>query len=173
MATLTTNFSHIGLSVSDAAKAVEFYKNVLGWTHIAGPMPVREIPDPNDFTNILYGRHGKKVGAFKLAHMTTQDGIGVELLEFGKGYDPDDDLDYDRHGIFHFGVQTPDLEELIEKVIEAGGERVTPTKIMPCTDLMGHTLEYKIAFVKDPFGNIFEIYTHSYDLHSKLPTKMG
>lgn len=173
MATLTVNFSHVGISVGNIEKAIEFYTKVLGCNHIAGPMPVREIPDPNDFVNILYGRNGKKVGPFRLAHVTTQDGVGLELLEFQKGYDPEDDLDYDRHGVFHFGVQTPDIEELIEKIIEAGGARVTPTKVAPCTDLMGHTLEYKTAFAQDPFGNIFEIYTHSYELQGKLPTKLG
>lgn len=173
MATLTTNFSHVGISVSDVTKAIDFYKNVLGWNHIAGSFSVKDSGDPEDFTRILYGRNGKEFGSFKLAHMTTQDSVGVELLEFEHGYDPGDDFDYDRHGIFHFGVQTPDVDELIEKVIANGGERVTPTKVMPCTDVMGHTIEYLIAFAKDPFGNIFEIYSYSYELQSKLPTKLG
>ncbi|MBR0373626.1 MAG: VOC family protein [Mogibacterium sp.] len=164
-------FSHVGISVPDAKAAIEWYSKVFGWYHIAGPMPIPEGRSP--FSDELYGRNGKHYGGFKLAHMSTADHVGIELLEFQNGYDPEDDFDYERHGVFHFAVQTPDVEALRDKVVENGGEIITSVNTMPCTDIMGHTVEYKNAFCKDPFGNIFEIYSYSYELQGKLPTKMG
>lgn len=164
-------FSHIGLSVPDVNKAIEWYSKVFGWYHIAGPMTIPE--GRSTFSDALYGRNGKHYGGFKLAHMSTADHVGIELLEFQNGYDPDDDFDYERHGVFHFGIQTPDVDQLIDKVTENGGERITVDNVMPQTDLMGHQVTYIAAFAKDPFGNIFEIYSYSYELQSKLPSKMG
>ncbi len=42
MATYLRTFSHIGISVPDVEKAVEFYTTVMGWYQIMSPTEIRE-----------------------------------------------------------------------------------------------------------------------------------
>ncbi|MBR2188083.1 MAG: VOC family protein [Eubacterium sp.] len=166
-------FSHIGLSVPDVQAAIKFYSEVFGWKHIAGPMKIEKGGRGSDFTDTLYGRNGKEWKSFLLVHMITPDKVGIEMMQFEENHPAEDDLDFNTNGIFHFGVETGDIKGLVEEVIAHGGEQVTDYHPMPCPDIMGHTVEYNAVFVKDPFGNIIEIYTYPYALQNKLPTKLG
>ncbi len=59
---------------------------------------------------------------------------------------------------FHICITDPNIEELCKKISESGGKQRTKIwEIVP-------DKSYKIAFCEDPFGNIIEIYTHSYEL---------
>lgn len=166
------SFSHVAISVPDVDAAITFYEEVFGWYHIAGPLPVTRDGRGGDFSNLLFGRNGKTWTSVKMAHMSTPDRVGVELFEFAEGHEPADDLDCLSHGIFHFGVQCPEVDALIDEVVARGGERITPTLEIPHTDLLGLEKTYRTAYAKDPFGTIFEIYSHSYKLQSELPTSM-
>ncbi|WP_232304235.1 VOC family protein [Jeotgalibacillus campisalis] len=61
--------------------------------------------------------------------------------------------------IFHFCVQDPDIEGLVEKILAHGGK-----KRMPIREYYPNDKPYKMVYVEDPFGNIFEIYTYSYEM---------
>ena len=62
-------FSHIGISVSDLSKAVEFYTQVLGWYLIMQPTDVVEDDSPIDL--MCSDVFGKNWGKFKIAHFST------------------------------------------------------------------------------------------------------
>lgn len=151
------SFSHIGLSVPDLDKAVEFYTEVLGWYTIMEPAPVY-----NDDTAIgqmcrdVFGNDWKE---FRIAHLATGDKVGVELFEFPHNEKPENNFEYWKTGIFHFCIQDPNIEELVEKIKQHGGKQR-----MPIREYYPDDKPYKMVYVEDPFGNIFEIYTHSYEL---------
>jgi lactoylglutathione lyase family protein len=151
------NFSHIGLSVPDLDKAVEFYTEVLGWYTIMEPSEVQNDDSPiGQMCRDVFGNDWEK---FRIAHLSTGDKIGVELFEFPHNEQPENNFEYWKTGIFHFCVQDPDIEGLVQKIVEHGGKQR-----MPIREYYPDDKPYKMVYVEDPFGNIFEIYTHSYEL---------
>lgn len=151
------NFSHIGLSVPDLEKAVQFYADVLGWYVIMEPAEV--LNDDTPIGQMCRDVFGNDWDKFRIAHLSTGDKIGVELFEFPQNEQPKDNFEYWKTGIFHFCVQDPDIEGLVEKVVAHGGKQR-----MPIREYYPNDKPYKMVYVEDPFGNIFEIYTHSYEL---------
>lgn len=151
------NFSHIGLSVPDLQKAVEFYTEVMGWYIIMNESVVKEDDSAIGLMSTeVFGKNWKE---YKIAHLATGDGIGIELFEFKNNEKPDDKFKYRETGIFHYAVQDPDIEGLIEKIVAHGGKQRMPIK-----EYYPEEKPYKMVYAEDPFGNIVEIYTHSYEL---------
>ncbi len=62
-------------------------------------------------------------------------------------------------GLFHFCIQDPDIETLVDEIVAAGGKQRMPIRAYYPDDK-----PYKMCYVEDPFGIVFEIYTHSYEL---------
>lgn len=155
--TYPRTFSHIGLSVPDLEKAVKFYSEVFGWYVIMKPTEI--VADDSAIGEMCNDVFGKGWGSFKIAHMSTGDKIGVEIFEFPKNYKPDNNLDYNRHGLFHFCIQDPDLEGLLKKIVENGGKQRMPVRYYYPGEK-----PYRMVYVEDPFGNVFELYSHSYEL---------
>jgi catechol 2,3-dioxygenase-like lactoylglutathione lyase family enzyme len=48
---------------------------------------------------------------------------------------------------------------LTKRIVEAGGKQR-----MPIREYYPNEKPYKMVYVEDPFGIVFEIYTHSYEL---------
>ncbi len=94
-----------------------------------------------------------------IAHLSTADRIGIEIFEFPGNYAPEDKLEHKRHGTFHFAVQDPDVEGLLERIVAAGGRQR-----MPLREYFPGTKPYRMVYVEDPFGIVFELYSHSYEL---------
>ncbi len=156
--TYPRSFSHIGISVPDVEAAVKFYTEVLGWYVIMEPSIVTE--DDSAIGLMCTDVFGPNWEKFKIAHLSTGDRIGVELFEFKNQENPKDNFEYWKTGIFHFCVQDPNLEELAEKIEKAGGKRrmEKPRFYYPGEK------PYRMVYVEDPFGLIFEVYSHSYEL---------
>ena len=150
-------FSHIGLSVPDLEAAVTFYSEVLGFYVLMAPSEVME--DDSAIGVMCTDVFGPDWQRLRIAHLSTGDGIGIELFEFNGNYAPDENLDYRRHGTFHFAIQDPDLEGLLERIVAAGGKQR-----MPVREYFPGEKPYRMVYVEDPFGNIFELYSHSYEL---------
>ncbi|MEH6471058.1 MAG: lactoylglutathione lyase family protein [Halopseudomonas sp.] len=152
-------FSHIGISVPDIAAAVKFYTEVLGWYLIMEPTVV--VEDDSAIGLMCTDVFGPKWESFKIAHMSTGDRIGVELFQFKNQENPEDNFEYWKTGVFHFCVQDPDVEGLAEKIVAAGGKKrmAKPRYYYPGEK------PYRMIYMEDPFGNILEIYSHSYELH--------
>ncbi|MGQ7845355.1 lactoylglutathione lyase family protein [Granulosicoccus sp. 3-233] len=152
------SFSHIGISVPDLDKAVEFYTQTLGWYLIMKPTEI--VEDDSAIGEMCSDVFGSNWEHFRIAHLSTGDRVGIELFEFKGQTNPEDNFEYWKTGIFHFSVQDPDVEGLAEKIVVAGGKRrmKEPRYYYPGEK------PYRMIYMEDPFGNILEIYSHSYEL---------
>ena len=111
MSNYPRTFSHIGISVPDVEKAVEFYSNVMGWYQIMKPTLITEESD-TPIGQMCIDVFGEGWGSFKIAHMSTGDKIGVEMFEFKNNESPKD-FEYWKTSTFHFCDQDPDVEGLV------------------------------------------------------------
>jgi lactoylglutathione lyase family protein len=151
------SFSHIGVSVPDLERAVDFYTSVLGWYLI---MPPTEIEEDDSAIGVMCKDvFGEGFGSFRIAHLSTSDGIGVELFQFRNQKQPENNFEYWKTGVFHFCVQDPDVEGLAERIVAAGGKQR-----MPVRHYFPDEKPYRMVYCEDPFGNLLEIYSHSYEL---------
>ena len=73
------SFSHIGITVPDIHKAVKFYEEVMGWYIVMRPSIVIEEND-TAIGQMCIDVFGKNWGTFSIAHLSTSDGIGIELF---------------------------------------------------------------------------------------------
>ena len=151
-------FSHIGLSVTDLEKAVKFYKDVMGWYVVMEPSEVVEESD-TAIGQMCIDVFGKGWGTFKIAHMVTSDKIGIELFEFSNSTQPENNFEFWKSGVFHFSVQDPDIEGMVQKIVAHGGKQR-----MPIREYYPNEKPYRMCYVEDPFGIIFEVYSHSYEV---------
>ncbi len=152
-------FSHIGITVPDLDKAVAFYTEVMGFYII---MPPTEVVEENETAigQMCIDVFGKGWGTFRIAHLSTGDRIGIELFEFKESKEQKPTFEPFKTGLFHFSVQDPDVEGLVAKIVEHGGKQR-----MPIREYYPGEKPYRMCYVEDPFGNVFEIYSHSYELH--------
>jgi catechol 2,3-dioxygenase-like lactoylglutathione lyase family enzyme len=91
--------------------------------------------------------------------LATADGIGIELFQFANGERRQKNFEYWKTGIFHLCVQDPDLEGLAKRIVENGGRQRMPVRYYYPGEK-----PYRMVYCEDPFGNIVEIYSHSYEL---------
>jgi lactoylglutathione lyase family protein len=152
------SFSHIGITVPDINKAVEFYQEVMGWYVIMPPSKVTKERD-TAIGQMCIDVFGEDWETFEIAHMSTSDGIGIELFSFPDMDNKKPEFSPFNTGLFHFCVQDPDIEALTNKIVEYGGKQR-----MPIRTYYPNEKPYKMVYVEDPFGVVFEIYTHSYEL---------
>lgn len=149
--------SHIGLSVPDLDKAVKFYTEVMGWYLIMPPTAIeRDDTDIGIMCDDVFGDQWTK---FRIAHLSTSNGIGVEIFEFPNNLPVESEFRYWKTGLFHFSVLDPDLEGLVQKIVDNGGKQRMPVRYY----YKGEK-PYRMCYVEDPFGIIFEVYSHSYEL---------
>ncbi len=151
-------FSHIGLSVPDIEKAVTFYKEVMGWYVVMEPSLVKEEGE-SAIGIMCKDVFGENHGDFMIAHLVTSDGIGIELFSFEQNDQQKQPFTYKNTGLFHFSVQDPDLEGLVEKIVAYGGKQR-----MPVREYYPGEKPYRMCYVEDPFGIVFEVYSHSYEV---------
>ena len=108
-------FSHLAFSVPDIKAAVKFYSEVLGWYVVMEPSEVkRDNPAFSEIANEIFGQAWEP---FQLALLSTGDRIGIELYEFKNKERSEDNFEYWKTGMFHFSIQDPNLEELVEKIV--------------------------------------------------------
>ncbi|MEF9951783.1 MAG: lactoylglutathione lyase family protein [Clostridium sp.] len=151
-------FSHIGLSVTDIDKAVAFYKDVMGWYIVMEPSKVVEETE-TAIGQMCIDVFGPGFRSFRIAHMVTSDGIGVEIFQFLNSQKPENNFEYWKSGVFHFCIQDPDVEGMVEKIVAHGGKQR-----MPIREYYPNEKPYRMCYVEDPFGIIFEVYSHSYEV---------
>ena len=155
--TYPRTFSHIGLSVTNLEQAVDFYTNVLGWYVIMPPTEI--VADDSAIGVMCNDIFGEDWGSFRIAHLSTGDKIGVEIFEFRNAEQRKNNFEYWKTGVFHFCVQDPDVEGLAAKIVENGGKQR-----MPVREYYPGEKPYRMVYCEDPFGNLIEIYSHSYEL---------
>ncbi|WP_206485306.1 VOC family protein [Thalassotalea sp. G2M2-11] len=150
--------NHVGIMVGDMNRAVEFYTNVLGLKIVMNNTKVVEERE-TAIGRMCIAVFGKGFEGFNIAHLVTTDGIGVELFEM-KNRDERHDLNFSRLGIFHFCLQTDDFETVMKNTEKFGGKvRMDVMRYHPDDD----NKPAKMVYLEDPFGNLFELYSHSYE----------
>lgn len=151
-------FSHIGLSVPDLNKVVKFHTEVIEWYIIMKPSTIQE-EDTNAVGIMCKDVFGTGWRSFRIAHLSTGDGIGIELFEFAKNEAPENNFEFWKTGNFHYAIQDANLEDLVAKIIAHGGkQRMTIREYSPGEK------PYRMVYCENPFGNLVEIYSHSYEL---------
>lgn len=152
-------FSHVGITVPNIEEAVKFYTEIMGFYVIMAPTEVKE-ENETAIGQMCIDVFGTGWGTFKIAHLSSGDKIGFELFEFKESKDLKPTFEPFKTGLFHFSVQDPDVEGLVEKIVAAGGKQR-----MPIREYYPGEKPFRMCYVEDPFGTVFEIYSHSYELH--------
>lgn len=165
--TYPKSFSHIGITVPDIEAAVKFYSEVMGWYVIMKPSIVKKEND-TAIGQMCMDVFGDNWEEFEIAHLSTSDGIGIELFSFPHGVKEAPPFKPFNTGLFHFCIQDPAIEELIDKIIAHGGKQRIPIR-----SYYPGEKPYRMCYVEDPFGIVFEIYTHSYELTYSSGAYMG
>ena len=125
--TYPKSFSHIGITVPDIEAAVKFYSEVMGWYVIMKPSIVKKEND-TAIGQMCIDVFGDNWDEFEIAHLSTSDGIGIELFSFPHGIKEAPPFKPFNTGLFHFCIQDPDIEELIDKIIAHGGKQRMPIR---------------------------------------------
>jgi lactoylglutathione lyase family protein len=151
-------FSHVGITVPELEKAVEFYSKAFGLYVIMAPTEIRH--DDSAIGQMCDDVFGPGWGSFRIAHLSTGDGIGIELFEFPNTKPERKPFEYWRLGIFHICVQDQDLEERVKTIVSLGGRQ----RMSQVRYYYPGQKPYRMVYCEDPFGNIIELYSHSYEL---------
>ncbi|HCG8578834.1 TPA: VOC family protein [Vibrio parahaemolyticus] len=150
--------NHVGIMVGDMDKAVEFYTQALGLKFVMGNTKVIEERE-TAIGRMCIAVFGEGFKGFNIAHLVTSDGIGLELFEM-KERQERHEVDFSRIGIFHFCLQTDDFEGAIKRTEAFGGKvRMGIMRYHPEDD----NKPAKMVYLEDPFGNLFELYSHTYE----------
>ncbi len=133
------SFNHIGVGVSDLEQAINWYREVFGFTLLREPFEVRAGDGSYS------GRQAANViELFQLLDPPHER--RTPLLEFWK------------NGFFHICVTDPDVETAVARIVENGGKQLSGIwAVEP------QSKEHKICYCEDIFGNIIEIYSHNYE----------
>jgi lactoylglutathione lyase family protein len=152
------SFSHIGITVPNIQEAVRFYSEVMGWYIIMEPSVIKKEAE-TAIGQMCIDVFGSDWEEFEIAHLATSDGIGIELFSFPHGRKEAPQFNPFNTGLFHFCVQDPDIENLVDKIVSFGGKQR-----MPIRAYYPGEKPYRMCYVEDPFGIVFEVYSHSYEL---------
>ena len=149
--------SHVGIMVGDMDQAVEFYTKALDLEIVMDKTEVMEERE-TAIGKMCIAVFGEGFKGFNIAHLVTQDGVGFELFEM-KDREERHIVDFSKIGIFHFCLQTDDFQGVIDRVEQYGGKtRMDIMRYHPEDD----NKPYKMVYLEDPFGNLFELYSHTY-----------
>ncbi len=154
-------FSHVGITVPDLNKAIEFFTSAMGWYHLSGPIHVEENGS-SGLSEISRKIYGKGWSEFSFAHLVSADGIGFEMFQFQHNQTERSQNNSFVTSIHHFCIQDPNIEERMERIVQFGGKQKTEVMAL---DPSGEK-PYKMVYMEDPFGNLIEIYSHSYIQHN-------
>jgi catechol 2,3-dioxygenase-like lactoylglutathione lyase family enzyme len=136
--------------VPDLDLAVKWYKEVFGFTVIREP--IEFVPDDTLRGMAVKDIHGSSLKKVRMAWLSSANQVGFEIFEY---IEPK--AERRTNNFIHICITDPDIEGLCKKISETGGKQ--RSKVWEIVPDKG----YKIAFCEDPFGNIIEIYSHSYE----------
>jgi len=150
------NINHVGLTVPDLDKAVDWYQNVLGFTVLMGPYEV--FVGDSYSSRMLRDFFGPELKRLRMVHMSMGNGVGLEIFEFiePRSQPPKKEFEYRRGGFYHICVTDPNVESLVKRIIESGGKQISQVwEIYRGSD-------FKAVYCQDPFGNVIEVLSHAY-----------
>jgi catechol 2,3-dioxygenase-like lactoylglutathione lyase family enzyme len=149
--------NHIAVSVPSLDEAVKWYREVLGFTTVK--QTEEFVVDDSLIGMAVKDIHGPRLKKMRMAWLSSANQIGFEIIEYvePKAERRLDNFEYWKSGFIHICITDPNIEELCKRITERGGKQ--RSKIWEIVPDKG----YKIAFCEDPFGNVIEIYDHSYE----------
>ena len=149
--------NHVAVSVPDLDLAVNWYKEVFGFTVVREP--IEFVPDDTLKGMAVKDIHGPRLKKVRMVWLSSANQVGFEIFEYiePKAERRTNNFEYWKSGFIHICITDPDIEGLCKKISETGGKQ--RSKVWEIVPDKG----YKIAFCEDPFGNIIEIYSHSYE----------
>jgi catechol 2,3-dioxygenase-like lactoylglutathione lyase family enzyme len=149
--------NHIAISVPDLERGIKWYQEVMGFTIVRGPTELTsdDIQVGKALTNIF----GSQFKSLRIVWMTSANNVGVELFQFiqPEQLSRKKQVEYWDGGVMHIAITERNIEDLLSKVTKYGGKQISniweldPTK------------HHKLVFCSDPFGNMIEIYSHSFE----------
>ena len=134
-------FNHVGQCVADIARSRRFYEELLGFTF------EREIEPPDDPSARLL-RLAPPLGT--RAVYLRRDGFVLELLHFAERPKAWRARDVDEPGLTHVSLSVDDLDGVLARVPDYGGEVLHDTNIGAA------------VFIRDPDGQLVELLPMSY-----------
>jgi catechol 2,3-dioxygenase-like lactoylglutathione lyase family enzyme len=149
--------NHVAVSVPDLDLAVNWYKEVLGFTVVREP--IEYVPDDTLKGMAVKDIHSPRLKKVRMVWLSSANQVGFEIFEYiePKAERRTNNFEYWKSGFIHICITDPDIEGLCKKISETGGKQ--RSKVWEIVPDKG----YKVAFCEDPFGNIIEIYSHSYE----------
>jgi len=148
--------AHVGLTVPDLEAAVRWYSETLGLVVLSQPGTVRADDGYEGAAASDVFKAG--FGEVRIAHLACGNGVGLELFEFVEPAVEPSREDHRHARITHLCFLAPDLEEATDRVVRAGGTRLT--------ERTWEVLEgqpYRFGFCRDPWGNVIEFHTNSFE----------
>jgi len=127
--------------------------------------PVELTSDDIQVGKALKNIFGSKFKKLRIVWMSSANNIGVEIFQFiqPKQLIEKKQFEYWSGGVIHIAVTERDIEDLLSKVTKTGGKQIS--KLWELDPKKHH----KLVFCSDPFGNIIEIYSHSFEqFHANL-----
>lgn len=146
------SLAHVGVAVPDLDEAIEWYREVLGWTIQTEPRAVR---GSDGYAGTRAVDVLGEFGEMRVATLLTGNRVGIELFEFA----PSRERDAPRPphaGYFHICVTDPDVEGLADAIDARGGDHYSQV-----WRLYEDEEEYELTYCEDPYGNLIEIYSHT------------
>jgi catechol 2,3-dioxygenase-like lactoylglutathione lyase family enzyme len=153
------SFNHVGIGVSDLESAIAWYRNVFGFTVLREPFEVR-ADDGSYGGRQAVDVLGPRFRHMRMAHLASGNGTGIELFQL---LDPPHErrpisLEFWKNGFFHICITDPDVPAAVARLVAHGGKQLSEIwQVEP------NFAEYQICYCEDIFGNILEIYSHSYE----------
>lgn len=149
-----SSVNHVGVTVPDIRRAVDWYTEVLGLRLVSGPTRVTEQSPAKARRDDVFG---PRWGGMTVAHLIGDNGTGLELFEFEAPVvqRPADNFEYWRVGVFHFALTVDDVESVGKRIDQSGGRQRTAVH-----ELHGSCV---ISYCEDPWGTIIELSSEPYD----------
>jgi catechol-2,3-dioxygenase len=158
---MSMSVNHVAISVTDITLAMKWYRDILRMVVLAEPMEIstdRSMTEPH-LAQVVTHIFGPGLERFLICHMKSENGVGIELFQFLSPVAEirQDNFEYWKTGFFHIAITESGVEGLADRIASNGG--IKRTEVLELVPGSGK----KICFCEDPFGNIIEIYSHSYE----------
>lgn len=143
---------------------MNWYRDILGFTIIGSSTDI--IVDNSTSMGRLLGQmYGSELKRVKMGHMTAGNGVGLEFFQFidppAQGHNEttieNKKFEYTRAGFFHICVTDPNPEQLVQQIVQTGGQQISPILNIFTNET------YQAVYCLDPFGNLVEVMSASYE----------
>ncbi|KAJ4290560.1 hypothetical protein N0V90_010777 [Kalmusia sp. IMI 367209] len=140
-------------NAADCDAACDWYNKVFGFTRIRNDSIRDRAMGPSQPMFKIYPSTLQRV---KVAWLSCGNSVGFEVFEFvDPPHEPAPQFEFARSGFFHICVTAPDVEEAVERAVKEGGKLVGETTALGPKE--------KAAYVSDPWGNVVEVLSCSFE----------